>query len=1391
MDSKLTRWSSLAEFLQSEKLSEYIPTFSTLDLKAFSKLTFKDIESQVSPIYDRRRILDAVHFAKACLDADPDTDTDPLRKLTPTNATDIGDVMKTPTKSTFNNMTTSTPSKSYLSTGSLKSALRPTKSLSPPVKQRGNKPRKTLSSYEKSVGPFESEGSEGDTDPDTTDSEIDSLLDCALFSRPAAKSEPPDIFSITAPPGAEEEEGTNLLRLRRNLGSSDPSLSTADKKGENIELQSYHRSRSNRRATEYRLSSGEFSPCHSPCPSPRALSPNRPPALPSLVNFNSYYNSHRRWSVASSASDYYSGSPSSLSSASSQERLYVPGYRVSDEEVSHVQLQRQHSQDAAKNRPRPRARSLSPERQPEGNLANETSFNIFKERFPQAKEEMEKDLQNFLEVSRQRSEGIVKGEANANFIHHRVTELAKDILEHSKEERINDTYFEEVSTTLMRLISDSERTAANMLPGTNTGGLVTKEASELLKIISRSARLLECLTFSVGSFYSKIQEGTIDELLRSTASLPRYISSRLSTKFGVIDSEDPTSPSASQPSHTPHPSSSGTEDESLERSSQFKEEDFENRKLISNGAYGEVFLVKHVESKELFALKRIRKDRVIERNEVQRAFMERDILSFMQNPFVVSMLCSFQTKTHLCMVLEYVEGGDVGTLLKNMGALEIDLARMYHAETLLALEYIHSYGIVHRDLKPENLLITKEGHIKLTDFGLSKCGLMQMATRQFENSMAAFDDETCIGTPDYIAPEVFYSRQYGFSVDWWSMGIILYQFLVGCTPFSGETIEALVENINPRNIEWPEDEPVEEDARNLILGLLFMDPSQRLGAQGAQEVKRHPFYQTLHWDELIMHKAEFVPYLDSEEDTSYFDSREEMYDHSITEDCLPSVEDNSLHIKYFDSVNWSSADHFIALNSPRNRHLSHDSIDSITDNQPSISTDDGHSSNGEQQTSFQTSTPVKVKPVTPHPAPQDSPAQPTFDSSETSPDSSQEKPEDVEPDNKEPIKPVAPSPPQLPNKSPVKKLDLSSLHSKHLHVPELDDEFEGHKFGERTISLLKGPKEFGFTLNVIQVHTPLGNGESKVVLRHLVSNVVKHGPAAEAGLKKDDLINAVNNISTHLLTHQAVVDLIQNNEGQVQLTVQNIAHTTIKMRSSRSKGKKKKRQSSFFRKAVHARGYHDSLSMEKILHINRSRTREKQNSDSDKSGGEQETLMIHGHQVFSDPGSEAEHGVMKPGKTKNKFSRRRPSSNFVAPVSPLARTPSPTGHNCYFNAADPERKTPRSTAQKTLHITHPRTQSLSSVTKHACLPAERSHIPGNKLAPLHSENTLAVPRPPRQTSPGGQASNHPGGQASNHAPQTPESRGDDARNHHPSLSRDHQSRVPYHRPLRSTKSSFN
>jgi microtubule-associated serine/threonine kinase len=224
------------------------------------------------------------------------------------------------------------------------------------------------------------------------------------------------------------------------------------------------------------------------------------------------------------------------------------------------------------------------------------------------------------------------------------------------------------------------------------------------------------------------------------------------------------------------------------------EDDYETLKLISNGAYGAVYLVKHKESGERYAMKKINKYNLVLRNQVEQVFAERDIMSFTDNPFVVSMFCSFETKRHLCMVMEYVEGGDCATLLKNMGPLPLDMARFYFAETILAVEYLHSFGIVHRDLKPDNLLITGMGHIKLTDFGLSKIGLMNLATNLCEEYKSEkererllldketkqFNDKQVFGTPEYIAPEVILRQGYGKPVDWWSMGVILYEFLVGC-----------------------------------------------------------------------------------------------------------------------------------------------------------------------------------------------------------------------------------------------------------------------------------------------------------------------------------------------------------------------------------------------------------------------------------------------------------------------------------------------------------------------------------------------------------------------------------------------------------------------------------
>lgn len=229
--------------------------------------------------------------------------------------------------------------------------------------------------------------------------------------------------------------------------------------------------------------------------------------------------------------------------------------------------------------------------------------------------------------------------------------------------------------------------------------------------------------------------------------------------------------------------------------------------------------------------------------------------------------------------MEYVEGGDCANLLKNIGPLPFDMARFYFAETVLAVEYLHSYGIVHRDLKPDNLLITALGHIKLTDFGLSKMGLMSLATNLYEGYIDSetrqFSDKQVYGTPEYIAPEVILRQGYGKPVDWWSMGIILYEFLIGCVPFFGETPEELFAHTVNDDIEWPDsdDWSIAPDAKNLITSLLQQNPRDRLGISGAHEIKEHEYFTAVDWNSLLRQKAEFVPQLSNDDDTSYFDSK--------------------------------------------------------------------------------------------------------------------------------------------------------------------------------------------------------------------------------------------------------------------------------------------------------------------------------------------------------------------------------------------------------------------------------------------------------------------------------------------------------------------------------------
>lgn len=516
---------------------------------------------------------------------------------------------------------------------------------------------------------------------------------------------------------------------------------------------------------------------------------------------------------------------------------------------------------------------------------------LYKERFPKATQQMEERLQAFIDEYGRSAGGDgmdagmdadVPADAIAivRFVQHQTVELGRDCLQKSSQKLITSRYFYEMSENVERLLAEAKEKALDAVPH------LSRIVRRLLLIISRPARLLECLEFDPEEFYHMLEEaeGQV-RITEGVTDFPQYIV----TQLGL--NRDPLA-------ELEHDICQLEEKAAIKSSTPVKktpttpyEDDYELVKLISNGAYGAVYLVRHRHSRQRFAMKKINKQNLLLRNQVEQAFAERDILCFTDNPFVVSLQCSFETKKHLCMVMEYVEGGDCATLLKNMGPFPCDMARFYFAETVLAVEYLHSYGIVHRDLKPDNLLITALGHIKLTDFGLSKMGLMSLATNLYEGFIdretREFSDKQVFGTPEYIAPEVVLRQGYGKPVDWWASGIILYEFLIGCVPFFGETPEELFSHVVNDDIEWPSesDWPVQPEAKDLITALLQQNPRDRLATGGGgAEVKMHPFFDGLDWNSLLRLKAEFVPQLNDEEDTSYFDARADRYCHDVAAD---------------------------------------------------------------------------------------------------------------------------------------------------------------------------------------------------------------------------------------------------------------------------------------------------------------------------------------------------------------------------------------------------------------------------------------------------------------------------------------------------------------------------
>jgi len=332
------------------------------------------------------------------------------------------------------------------------------------------------------------------------------------------------------------------------------------------------------------------------------------------------------------------------------------------------------------------------------------------------------------------------------------------------------------------------------------------------------------------------------------------------------------------------------------RRKRLKVDDFEKIKVIGRGAFGEVRVARKKDTSEIFAMKIMKKSEMVKKNQVAHIRAERDVLALADNPWVVELHFSFQDDFNLFLVMEFLQGGDLMTVLMDKDILTEEATRFYVAEIALAIVSVHRLNYVHRDLKPDNILLDKSGHIKLSDFGLCKAFEASTVPYLEQYKKVAADPKpidvkgkekeyipkrqnwktrgrqlaySTVGTPDYIAPEVFAQTGYGQECDWWSLGVIMYECLVGYPPFYAEDPMSTCRKIVnwKKTLVFPPEANLSEAAKDLI-NKLICDSAARISFD---LLKKHKFFEGVDWDNLPKTKPPIIPDVSGPTDTRHFD----------------------------------------------------------------------------------------------------------------------------------------------------------------------------------------------------------------------------------------------------------------------------------------------------------------------------------------------------------------------------------------------------------------------------------------------------------------------------------------------------------------------------------------